>query len=81
LPIPKLFLSPPHARVKNEISKIKSFCDKYYKNPPIEFDDILNAHLHSVYLINIDKGFAKELDPNGYVDLTGKLLYKSEVDL
>jgi len=80
LPIPKLFLGPPHTRDKNEISKIKSFCDKYYKNPPIEFDDILNAHLHSVYLINIDKGFAKELDPNGYVDLTGKFLHKSEVD-
>ncbi len=80
LPIPKLFLNPPNARDKNETSKIKSFCDKFYKNPPIEFDDILNAHLHSVFLINIDKGFAKELDPNGYVDLTEKLLYKSEVD-
>ncbi len=80
LPIPKLFLDPPHARDKDEIAKVKSFCDKYYKNPPIEFDDILNAHLHSVFLINIDKGFAKELDPNGYVDLTEELLYKSEVD-
>ena len=80
LPIPKLFLSPPTARDKNEISKIKSFCDKYYKNPPIEFADILNAHLHSVFLINIDKGFAKELDPNGYIELTEELLYKSEVD-
>jgi len=80
LPIPKLFLTPPNAREKNEVSKIKSFCDRFYKNPPIEFVDILNAHLHSVFLINIDKGFAKELDPNGYVDLTEKLLYKSEVD-
>ena len=80
LPIPKLFLTSPNAREKNEVSKIKSFCDRFYKNPPIEFVDILNAHLHSVFLINIDKGFAKELDPNGYVDLTEKLLYKSEVD-
>ncbi len=80
LPIPKLFLEPPNSRDKNKISRIKSFCDMYYKNPPIEFDDILNAHLHSIYLINIDKGFAKELDPNGYLDLTDKLLDKSEVD-
>ena len=80
LPIPKLFLISPHARDKNEISKIKSFCDRFYKNPPIAFDDILNARLHSVFLINIDKGFAKELDPNGYVDLTEKFLHKSEVD-
>lgn len=80
LPIPKLFLNPPHARDKDEISSVKSFCDKYYKKPPIEFDDILNAHLHSVFLINIDKGFAKELDPNAYLELTEELLYKSEVD-
>jgi len=36
--------------------------------------------LHSIYLINIDKGFAKELDPHGYVDLTDKLLQRSEVE-
>ena len=80
LPIPKLFLTPPNARDKNEIKKIKSFCDRYYKKPPIEFDEILNAHLHSIYLINIDKGFAKELDPTGYLELTEELLSKSEVD-
>ena len=80
LPIPKLFLFPPNARDKNEITKIKSFCDTYYKNPPIEFDDILNARLHSIYLINIDKGFAKELDPNAYLELTDELLSESEVD-
>ncbi len=80
LPIPKLFLEPPNARKKDEISKLKSLCDKYYKNPPIEFDDILNARVHSVYLINIDKDFAKELDPLSYVELTDKLFRKSEVD-
>ena len=80
LPVPKLFLEPPNARKKDEISKLKSLCDEYYKNPPIEFDDILNARVHSVYLINIDKGFAKELDPLSYVELTNKLLRKSEVD-
>ncbi|KAG2474767.1 MAG: hypothetical protein NPMRTH4_40004 [Nitrosopumilales archaeon] len=81
LPIPKLFLDPPHVRHKDEISKIKSFCNKFYKKPPIEFDDILNARLHSIFLINIDKNFSKELDPLSYVELTAKLLNKSEVDL
>ena len=79
LPISKIFLLPPNARKKEDIQKIKDLCDRYYKNPPIEFDDILNAHLHSIYLINIDKGFAKELDPQGYVDLTNDLLERSEV--
>lgn len=80
LPIAKIFLLPPNARKKKDINKVKDLCDRYYKNPPIEYDDILNAHLHSIYLINIDKGFAKELDPQGYVDLTESLLGRSEVE-
>ena len=79
LPIPKIFLLPPNARDKSEVKKVKDLCDRYYKNPPIQYDDILNAHLHSIFLINIDKNFAKELDPQGYVDLTGDLLERSEV--
>lgn len=80
LPIPKIFLLPPNARSESEIQKIKILCDKYYKNPPIKKEDILNAHLHSIFLINIDKGFAKELDPSGYVELTEKLMDRSEVN-
>lgn len=80
IPLSKIFLLPPNARKKEDVQKIKELCDRYYKNPPIEYDDILNAHLHSIYLINIDKGFAKELDPQGYMDLTGNLLGRSEVE-
>ena len=80
LPIPQIFLLPPNARKKEDVNKIKELCDRYYKNPPITYDDILNAHLHSIYLINIDKGFAKEVDPHGYVDLTKNLLGRSEVE-
>ena len=80
IPIPKIFLLPPNARKDSEVKKVKTLCDRYYKNPPIEYDDILNAHLHSIYLINIDKNFSKELDPQGYVDLTGNLLQRSEVE-
>ena len=80
VPIPKIFLLPPHAREKSEVQQVKTLCDRYYKNPPIDYNDILNAHLHSIYLINIDKNFAKELDPQGYVELTEKLLQRSEVE-
>jgi hypothetical protein len=81
LPIPKLFLKPPKDRKPEEIQKIKTLVDRFYKNPPIETDDILNAHLHSIYLINIDKGFAKQLDPVSYLDLTEKLQDASGLDL
>ncbi len=80
IPIPKIFLIPPNARKKEDVKKVQNLCDRYYKNPPINYDDILNARLHSVYLINVDKNFAKPLDPQGYVDLTEKLLVRSEVN-
>jgi hypothetical protein len=80
LPIPKLFLEPPNARNKEDVDKIKSLCNRFYKNPPIGSDEILNAHLHSIYLINIDKDFAKELDPCSYVELTEQISKKSEIN-
>ncbi|MGI0088073.1 MAG: hypothetical protein ACREBI_08975 [Nitrosotalea sp.] len=81
LPIPKIFLKPPSKRTTDEIQKMKDLCDRFYKNPPIEMSDILNARLHSVYLINIDKCFAKQLDPYTYLEIIGKLQETSELDL
>lgn len=81
LPIHRVFLNPPALRAEGEITKIKAMCDRFYKNPPIEYDDILNAKLNSIYLINIDKGFAKEMDPISYYKLTVSMLEKSEIDL
>ena len=80
LPIPSIFLIPPSARNHNDVKKNQVICNRFYRNPAIEFDSILNAHLHSIYLINTDKVFAKQLDPQNYVNLTKKLLEKSEVD-
>jgi len=80
LPIPKLFFKPPSERTKSETDQLQELCDRYYKNPKIESDDILNSRLHSIYLINIDKGFAKEMDPHTYLEITEKLQEKSEVD-
>jgi len=80
LPIPQIFLIPPKSRDKKEIEKVQSLCNRFYKNPPIKYEEILNAKLHSVYLIHIDKGFSKELDPCNYLELSQKLLEKSEID-
>lgn len=81
LPLHRVFLNPSALRPESEIKKIKTLCDQFYKNPPIEYDDILNAKLNSIYLINIDKGFAKEIDPVSYYKLTASILEKSEIDL
>tara|TARA_Y100000590_G_scaffold217715_1_gene246537 strand:+ start:12782 stop:13441 length:660 start_codon:yes stop_codon:yes gene_type:complete len=81
LPIPKLFLSPPKTRTDKQITKIKNICDRFYKHPQIKTEEIQNARIHSIYLINTDKGFAKEIDPEAYLDLTQDLFKKSELEL
>jgi len=81
LPISNLFLLPPHSRRKEDVMKLKNLCDRFYKNPKIKFDDIQNAHIHSIYLINTDKGFAKELDPEAYLQMTKNIIEQSEIDI
>ena len=81
LPISKLFLLPPNARKNEDVTRLKNLCDRFYKNPKIKFEDILNARIHSIYLINTDKGFAKELDPEAYLEMTKEVISKSEIDI
>ena len=81
LPISDIFLLPPNARKSDDIKKLKKLCNRFYKNPQIKLEDIQNAHIHSVYLINTDKGFAKEMDPETYLQMTKQLMEQSEIDL
>ena len=81
LPISEIFLLSPNLRKDNDIIKLKKLCDRFYKNPQIKLEDIQNAHIHSVYLINTDKGFAKEMDPEMYLQMTKQLMEQSEIDL
>ncbi|MDC0171462.1 hypothetical protein OAK02_01385 [Candidatus Nitrosopelagicus sp.] len=81
LPLSELFLVPPNGRNMTDVKKLKKLCDRFYKNPKINLEDIQNAHIHSVYLINTDKGFAKELDPQLYLQMTKQLMKQSEIDL
>ena len=81
LPMSEIFLLPPNTRKPEDIEKLKKLCDRFYKNPQIKLNDIQNAHIHSVYLINTDKGFAKEMDPESYIQMTKQLIEQSEIDL
>ena len=81
LPISDMFLLSPKSRKSEHVNKLKKLCDRFYKNPQIKLEDIQNAHIHSVYLINTDKGFAKEMDPEMYLQMTKQLMSQSEIDL
>jgi hypothetical protein len=68
LPIPKIFSRPPRDRSKEDMKKVKELCDRYYRNPPVSFGEILNSHLHIIYIINVDKGSVKEMDVDSYFE-------------
>jgi hypothetical protein len=80
LPIPALFRRPPRDRRPSEIKKVKILCDKYYKNPPVTEDEILNGRLHITYIINIDAGKVVEMDIDSYFEHVGGMLSTS-IDL
>ena len=74
LPIPAVFRRPPRDRRSSEIKKVKVLCDKYYKNPPVTEDEILNGRLHITYIINIDAGKVVEMDIDSYFEQVGGML-------
>jgi hypothetical protein len=81
LPIPALFRRPPRDRRPSEIRELKRLCDKYYLNPPVTEDELLNARLHIIYIINIDAGKVVEMDVDSYLDRFEGLLSPDTVGL
>ncbi|MBO3802208.1 MAG: hypothetical protein QW314_05770 [Thermoproteota archaeon] len=71
--IPKLFMKPPRNRKPEEINTIKKICDVYYRNPPISYEQIANARLHSICIIDADDGFVKEVSSEAYFEVLNLL--------
>ena len=65
--IPAVFVKPPRFRTEKEIESMKQLCDLYYTKPPITFEEIKNARLHSIYTINVDSTNIREWDINEYM--------------
>jgi hypothetical protein len=57
-----------------DVAKVKALCDRYYTNPPVSEEEILNARLHMVYIINIDAGRVVEMDIDAYLQNVGDML-------
>jgi hypothetical protein len=74
LPIPQVFRRPPKDRQQSQLREVKALCDKYYRNPPVTVDEILNGRLHIIYIINIDAGKVIEMDVDSYFDHVGGML-------
>ncbi|MCZ6648337.1 MAG: hypothetical protein O7B30_03720 [Thaumarchaeota archaeon] len=73
LQVPYLFIKPPRDRSEEEVERIRRLCDKLYPKPPLSFDQIKDARLHSIVLIDIDHGHTREIDPETYQELQSRV--------
>jgi hypothetical protein len=67
LSFPNALAKPPRRRTTDEMEYIKKLCDMYYNSPPVTEDEILNARIHEIYLIDVDRVKVVEIDPEAYM--------------
>jgi len=67
LPIPPPLAKPPRNRSDQEIQQIKKLCDIYYQKPPVSVEEIQNARLQEIYIIDVDRALVQEMDPEAYL--------------
>jgi hypothetical protein len=70
LPFPHALAKPPRRRTSEEIEAIKKLCDTYYKNPPVTKEEICNARIQEIYMIDVDQAKVQEIDPEAYMKRT-----------
>ena len=68
LQIPDILVKPPRARTKEDLKYLKTLCDLYYKKPPVSLDEIRNARIHTIYIIDVDGVVIREVDPVTYLE-------------
>ncbi|MBO3800122.1 MAG: hypothetical protein FGF52_03615 [Candidatus Brockarchaeota archaeon] len=74
LQIPSALAMPPRFRSVEAVKEIKKLCDLYYKNPPVSIDEVKNARLHTVYVIDVAGDIVSEIDPELYASIASSLL-------
>ena len=67
LQIPDILVKPPRDRTVKDLKYLKTLCDLYYRNPPVSLDEIRNARIHTIYIIDVDEITIKEVDPVTYI--------------
>ena len=67
LPFPRTLAKPPRNRTDLEIEQIKALCDAFYQKPPVTLEEIRNARIHEVYIIDVDHARVQEIDPEAYL--------------
>jgi hypothetical protein len=67
LPFPRALSKPPRNRTDKEITQIKNLCDAYYQKPPVTLEEIRNARIQEIYIVDVDRLKVQEIDPETYL--------------
>jgi hypothetical protein len=67
LPFPRTLAKPPRNRTEVEIEQIKALCDAFYSKPPVTLEEIRNARIQEIYIIDVDRTKTIEIDPESYL--------------
>jgi len=67
LQIPQAFGTLPRHRKTEDLERIKSLCDQYYQNPPVSLEEVKNARLQAIYIIDVDAATIEEVTPDTYL--------------
>ncbi len=74
LDLPEFFVKPPRTRSREEAEELKALTDIRYNKPPLSIDDLMQARIHMVVLIDVDSASTQELDPESYLKTASAML-------
>jgi hypothetical protein len=67
LPLPYSLVIPPRRRTAQDIEWVKTLVDKYYQSPPVTLEEIANARIQEIQIIDVDHLAVLEMDPEAYM--------------
>jgi hypothetical protein len=67
LRFPSMFIQPSKERKSQDLVAVQRLCDMYYLNPPVSLDEIRNARIHVIYVIDVDEARVWEVEPEKYM--------------
>ena len=67
LPFPPVLAKAPRDRTEGEIACVKRLVDAYYNKPAVTLEEIRNARLQEVQIIDVDRLSVQEFDPEAYL--------------
>jgi hypothetical protein len=75
MPVPQVLVEPPRSRRNDGVMAVKKLCDMYYSNPPVSLEEIRNARIHTIYILDVDNGTVKETEPTTYMEKAKHLIF------